>query len=707
MNYILGLIIFLSFCQISFGEAIWNYVDCTADVPMDYALVTSSNLQGFQLYGVNSQCYKCSHSLVLSEPGDCSWIWTPHEWTLYVVDASGNTIKSQREIFGDQGKYEVNFGNSDGVISIDVLETQAPQDALAPLWILLGIFIFIAIVAFGGPPFWEHFVAKKDGTTRASFIGGYAAVPLLQPEPNTEDLGNDKRRDEEESGRRSNASSRPSFTNNINNNDSGSRHSVHSLASIGNLDNSSRHSAGSIAAAVAETPVATQIPTTTPPPAKKSTRVQSLDTFRGISLCLMIFVNYGGGGYWFFDHAPWNGLTVADLLFPWFMWMMGVSMALSFSAMKLIIADPALALATVANRPTDSTSAPADAWFKVIKRSLILFGIGMFLANGYDYKTWRIPGVLQYFAVSYFVTSATVLYWLPTTNESIRSIRTWERTHVEGEQKWALHPEDRGIFGRYCQIHQLPSRIMTAYAREWPFQIFLVILYLSISLGAKAPGCPRGYQGPGGLSENSKHWDCTGGIHRYIDMKVFGYNLIYHYPTCDLLYSCVAYDPEGLLGVLTACTLTYLGLMTGRVLLHFKSHKERIQRWIVWGAIQLFFAGCLCGFSQNEGPVPVNKNLWTTSFCLVTSGFGLIGLSTTYALVDVLQVWTGAPFIYLGMNSILVYTGSELLWRHFPFSYQIYTNPTHANTLPMNVIGVLSWIVVAFYCYKIKFFVKV
>ncbi len=31
----------------------------------------------------------------------------------------------------------------------------------------------------------------------------------------------------------------------------------------------------------------------------------------------MIFVNYGGGGYWFFQHSFWNGLTVADLVFPW------------------------------------------------------------------------------------------------------------------------------------------------------------------------------------------------------------------------------------------------------------------------------------------------------------------------------------------------------------------------------------------------------
>ena len=46
-------------------------------------------------------------------------------------------------------------------------------------------------------------------------------------------------------------------------------------------------------------------------------RVRSVDTFRGITIALMIFVNDGAGGYWFMEHAPWNGLQVADLVFPW------------------------------------------------------------------------------------------------------------------------------------------------------------------------------------------------------------------------------------------------------------------------------------------------------------------------------------------------------------------------------------------------------
>jgi heparan-alpha-glucosaminide N-acetyltransferase len=47
---------------------------------------------------------------------------------------------------------------------------------------------------------------------------------------------------------------------------------------------------------------------------KKQRRVKSLDAFRGLSVVMMVFVNYGGGGYSFFNHSPWNGLTVADLV---------------------------------------------------------------------------------------------------------------------------------------------------------------------------------------------------------------------------------------------------------------------------------------------------------------------------------------------------------------------------------------------------------
>lgn len=54
-----------------------------------------------------------------------------------------------------------------------------------------------------------------------------------------------------------------------------------------------------------------------PPKRKHPSRVKSIDVFRGFCIILMIFINYGGGQYWFFQHSVWNGLTVADLVFPW------------------------------------------------------------------------------------------------------------------------------------------------------------------------------------------------------------------------------------------------------------------------------------------------------------------------------------------------------------------------------------------------------
>lgn len=76
----------------------------------------------------------------------------------------------------------------------------------------------------------------------------------------------------------------------------------------------------------------------------------------------MIFVNYGGGGYWFFAHSKWNGITVADLVFPWFVWIMGVSVVFSFRG-----------------RRNDTVLSRV---YQIIRRSLILMGLGLFLNNG-------------------------------------------------------------------------------------------------------------------------------------------------------------------------------------------------------------------------------------------------------------------------------------------------------------------------------------
>lgn len=345
-------------------------------------------------------------------------------------------------------------------------------------------------------------------------------------------------------------------------------------------------------------------------------------------------------------------------------------------------------------------------WYRVARRSAILFLIGMFLANGYEYQTWRVPGVLQYFAVSYCVTGCTILGTHSLTRPALRRLKAQQADSAASQGEAAA--ADGSALRRWlrrCGLAVGPS-VLSAYRYEWAVQLLILAVYLSVSYGARAPGCPRGYLGPGGMAEHGAHEFCTGGIHRYIDMQVFGYDFIYHSPTCKQLYGCRAYDPEGLLGSLSACSLTYLGLMAGRVVVHFKEHRERLARWLLWGASLLLLTGVLCGFSREDGAIPINKNLWSTSFVSAAAGGGLVLLSVFYQLIDVWKVWSGAPFFYLGMNSILIYVGHDVLGGFMPFSYQVY-DVNHGSLLQMNLLGTLSWVVVAAYLHRIKFFVKI
>jgi hypothetical protein len=248
--------------------------------------------------------------------------------------------------------------------------------------------------------------------------------------------------------------------------------------------------------------------------------------------------------------------------------------------------------------------------------------------------------------------------------------------------------------------------ILWCYKYEYAVMATLWVVYVSICLWAKAPGCPRGYNGAGGIADEGNYPDCTGGIHRYIDVSIFGESHIYDGPTCTELYGCQSYDPEGLLGSLTACTLTYTGVVTGRILVHFTGHSDRTRLWLSIGLVLIFVSACLCGFSQNDGLIPINKNLWSASFGLITGGGGMVLLSIFFYCIDVRKWWSGRPFTYLGLNPILLFCCHEFFQEYFPFSWYV-AIPTHANTIAMNVIGVSLWAAVAWYCHSIKFFVKI
>ena len=127
-----------------------------------------------------------------------------------------------------------------------------------------------------------------------------------------------------------------------------------------------------------------------------SGRMLSLDVFRGLTIAGMILVNNPGTWssiYWPLEHAEWDGWTPTDLIFPFFLFIVGISITLAFA------------------RRAETGSDQHVLLMKVVKRSAIIFALGLFL-NGFPYFNLaeiRIAGVLQRIAVCYLVASLIFL----------------------------------------------------------------------------------------------------------------------------------------------------------------------------------------------------------------------------------------------------------------------------------------------------------
>ncbi len=139
-------------------------------------------------------------------------------------------------------------------------------------------------------------------------------------------------------------------------------------------------------------------------------RLLSLDVFRGATIILMLVVNNSGwssGTLAPLRHAAWHGLTVTDLVFPFFLFIMGVAMAFSFG------------------RRREQGQSAGRMWGKIIFRTVALIALGialglyrrLFTANGLalasdmDWSSVRIFGVLQRIGICYFFAAFFIFFW--------------------------------------------------------------------------------------------------------------------------------------------------------------------------------------------------------------------------------------------------------------------------------------------------------
>jgi predicted acyltransferase len=127
-----------------------------------------------------------------------------------------------------------------------------------------------------------------------------------------------------------------------------------------------------------------------------ASRVQSLDVFRGITIAGMILVNNPGDWgaiYSPLEHASWSGWTPTDLVFPFFLFIVGVSITLALS------------------RRAEAGGSKRDLYLKIVRRSAIIFALGLFLAGFpfFNLSTIRITGVLNRIAVCYLFAALIFL----------------------------------------------------------------------------------------------------------------------------------------------------------------------------------------------------------------------------------------------------------------------------------------------------------
>lgn len=153
-----------------------------------------------------------------------------------------------------------------------------------------------------------------------------------------------------------------------------------------------------------------------------------------------MFVNYQGGNYEFFNHSLWDGLTLADIIFPFFMWIMGVSCAYS---MKNCDKSPKWAQVP-----------------RIVKRSIILFVLGIIVNKNWELNDFRIMGVLQRFAISYLFIALIVLFFpIHFSMYPFRETNFWLRVMFAG---------------------------------------ILPVLSICLTYFLTYDNCPTGYTGPGG-----------------------------------------------------------------------------------------------------------------------------------------------------------------------------------------------------------------
>jgi predicted acyltransferase len=270
-------------------------------------------------------------------------------------------------------------------------------------------------------------------------------------------------------------------------------------------------------------------------------------------------------------HAEWHGWTPTDLIFPFFVFIVGVSIVLSARS--------------------------RGTWLGIVRRAALLYALGLLLAlyPSFNFSTVRVVGVLPRLALCYLAAAAF-----------------------------------------YRAVYD------TRESRRWQLSLaaasVLLIAYWALLTWVSAPGGVAGDLSP------------SGNLGAWIDRTVIG--------EAHLWRQSKTWDPEGLLSTLPAIATALTGIAAGVWLRSDRDIRSKTVGLLGAGAAALA-GGLLWHLS-----FPINKNLWTSSYVLLTSGMAAMILGVAHAMLDRTSAGPHVllrPLIVLGRNALALFVLSGLL----------------------------------------------
>lgn len=311
-------------------------------------------------------------------------------------------------------------------------------------------------------------------------------------------------------------------------------------------------------------------------------RFYSLDVFRGATVALMILVNNPGTwGHIFppLEHASWHGVTPTDLVFPFFLFAVGNALAFVM--------------------PRLDAAGEGAFWKKVIKRSLLIFIIGLLLnwfpfikynASGElvakPFESLRIFGVLQRIAVSYFFASVIIHFF-----------------------------KVRGAF-------VVGMFILLGY---W---------FLCVAVNPSDPFSLSGWFGTN------------------VDKAILGENHMYH-------GEGVAFDPEGLMNSFAAIVQVILGYLAGNYILQKGKTPEMLNGLFVAGCVLVFAGFCWdMVFPINKKIWTSSYTIYTTGLALL-----ILSVMIYLIEFKGSKGWWSRFFDVFGKNALFIFVMSGVLPR--------------------------------------------